>query len=232
LDNGSDQGTAWQLPAFDSASWSNGVAQLGYGDGDEQTVVKFGPNTANRYITTYFRKQFSVENASSITRLTLKLLVDDGAAVFLNGAPVVYFGLATNANYLMLATAQSDNLEDAWFSFAIEPSTLTNGVNTLAVEVHQASPSSSDLSFDLQLIATCDAGAIIPPKLTVTRVGTNEKLSWPAGAVGYVLEETDRLGAGSVWNSTAKPKQIVSDEFFVTNGLSESEKFYRLRKGQ
>ena len=220
------------MPAFDSASWSNGLAQLGYGDGDEQTLVKFGPNAANRYITTYFRKQFSVENVASITNLTLKLLVDDGAAVFLNGAPVVYFGLATNATYLTLATAQADALEDTRFSFAIEPSTLTNGANTLAVEVHQASPSSSDLSFDLQLIATYDPASVIPPKLNVMRVGTNEKVSWPAASAGYVLEETDQLGADSVWNSTAKPKQIVSDEFFVTNGLSESAKFYRLRKGQ
>jgi hypothetical protein len=232
LDKGTDQGTDWRMPAFDSSSWSNGVAQLGYGDGDEQTVVNFGPNTANRYITTYFRKQFNVENAGSITGLTLKLLVDDGAAVFLNGAPVVYFGLVTNATYLTLATAQSDNLEDTWFSFAIESSMVTNGVNTLAVEVHQSSPSSSDLSFDLQLIATYDAAAIIPPKLNVTRVGSSEKLSWPAAAAGYVLEETDRLGTGSVWISTVKPKQIVSDEFFVTNGFSESAKFYRLRKGQ
>jgi hypothetical protein len=229
LDKGTDEGTDWRTQAFDSSSWSNGVAQLGYGDGDEQTVVKFGGNTATKYITTYFRKEFSVEDAANITRLTLKLLVDDGAAVFLNGVPVVYFGLATNATYQTLAVAQSDNLEDTWFSFATEPSTLTNGMNTLAVEVHQASPSSSDLSFDLQLIATYEAAAMIPPKLNMTRVGNAERLSWPAAAVGYVLEETDRLGAGSNWISTPEPKQILNDEFFVMNSVSKGPRFYRLR---
>jgi len=229
LDKGTDQGTAWRMPAFNSLSWSNGAGQFGYGEGDEQTVVSFGPQPTNRYITTYFRKQFSVENVASITTLTVKLLVDDGAAVFLNGAPVVYFGLATNATYQTLATAQSDNLEDTWFSIAIEPSKLTNGVNILAVEVHQSSASSSDLSFDLQLIATFEAAAMIPPKLDVVRVGNAERVSWPAAAAEYVLDETDRLGAGSVWNSTSDPKQIFSDEFFVTNGASKGARFYRLR---
>ncbi|HEY2952833.1 MAG TPA: Ig-like domain-containing protein, partial [Verrucomicrobiae bacterium] len=53
LDNGSDQGTAWIAPAFDDSSWASGPAQLGYGDGDEATVVNSGP-TNNYYITTYF----------------------------------------------------------------------------------------------------------------------------------------------------------------------------------
>jgi hypothetical protein len=229
LDNGTDQGTAWRAPQFDSSSWSNGLAQFGYGDGDEQTVVSFGGNAANKYITTYFRKQFNVENAVSITNLTLKLLVDDGAAVFLNGAPVLYFGLATNATYRTQATAQSGSLEDTWLSFAVEPSQLTNGMNTLAVEVHQASVSSSDLSFDLQLVATYDAAAILPPELNVTRVGNAEKLSWPAAAGGYVLEGTDELGAGSVWSAAPGAIQILSDQFFVTNGASAGARFYGLR---
>ena len=42
LDNGSDQGTVWREPAFDDSSWQTGPAQLGYGDGDEATVVSFG----------------------------------------------------------------------------------------------------------------------------------------------------------------------------------------------
>src|SRR5688572_30332099 len=50
LDDGSDQGTAWQAPAFDDSSWSNGVPQLGYGDNDETTPIRFGPDEQNKYI--------------------------------------------------------------------------------------------------------------------------------------------------------------------------------------
>ena len=48
-DNGSDQGTAWRLPEgvgaglFDSSAWASGNAELGFGDGDETTIVNGGP---------------------------------------------------------------------------------------------------------------------------------------------------------------------------------------------
>ena len=35
LDNGSNQGTAWQAIGFNDSAWPSGPAQLGYGDGDE-----------------------------------------------------------------------------------------------------------------------------------------------------------------------------------------------------
>src|SRR5215218_7714607 len=88
LDNGSNQGTAWSANAFDDAAWAAGPAQLGYGDGDEATVVGFGPDSANKYITTYFRRSFNVNDAGAFAALTLRLLRDDGAVVYLNGAEV------------------------------------------------------------------------------------------------------------------------------------------------
>ena len=54
LDDGSDQGTNWSSRTFDDSGWASGPAQLGYGDGDENTVVEDGPNN-DRYVTTYFR---------------------------------------------------------------------------------------------------------------------------------------------------------------------------------
>jgi len=43
LDNGSDQGTAWRARSFNDGAWASGPAQLGFGDGDEATVVAGGP---------------------------------------------------------------------------------------------------------------------------------------------------------------------------------------------
>jgi len=45
LDNGSDQGTAWQAPDFNDSAWASGPAQLGYGDGDEATVINADLNS-------------------------------------------------------------------------------------------------------------------------------------------------------------------------------------------
>jgi hypothetical protein len=82
LDNGSDQSGAWTALAFSDAGWSNGPAQLGYGDGDERTLVSYGPNAGAKYITTYFRRAFSVADPAAFSALNLRLLRDDGAVVY------------------------------------------------------------------------------------------------------------------------------------------------------
>ncbi|HRI22394.1 MAG TPA: hypothetical protein PLA68_15640, partial [Panacibacter sp.] len=46
LDNGTNQGTAWAGTSFSDAAWASGNAQLGYGDGDEATVVGYGGNAS------------------------------------------------------------------------------------------------------------------------------------------------------------------------------------------
>src|SRR4051794_7573462 len=56
LDNGSNQGTAWNSLDFDDSNWKTGSGELGYGDGDEATVVSYGTNPKKKFITTYFRR--------------------------------------------------------------------------------------------------------------------------------------------------------------------------------
>ncbi len=88
LDDGSDQGTAWREAGFDDSGWEAGAAQLGYGDGDERTVVSFGPNSGNKFRTTYFRKSFVVDDLEQYEAAQIRLLRDDGAVVYLNGQEI------------------------------------------------------------------------------------------------------------------------------------------------
>jgi hypothetical protein len=155
LDNGSDQGTAWRAPGFNDSGWKIGTAQLGYGDGDEMTVVGYGPSASAKFITTYFRRAFTVTDASRYTRLTLRLLRDDGAVVYLNGIEVFRSNMPAGA--IGAGTRASESTPDArrFFEVTIDtgqnPALLTNGTNVMAVEVHQSSPGSSDISFDAEL---------------------------------------------------------------------------------
>src|SRR5712672_2077050 len=64
-DTGTDLGTDWRGTNYDDTAWASGPAQLGYGDGDEATVVSFGTDSNNKYPTTYFRLHFNVADASS-----------------------------------------------------------------------------------------------------------------------------------------------------------------------
>ena len=72
LDDGSDQGTAWRNTVFDDTLWSTGAAQLGYGGNGETTVVGFGPDPNNKYVTTYYRHAFAVPNAANVVDLNLR----------------------------------------------------------------------------------------------------------------------------------------------------------------
>ena len=156
LDDGSDQGTAWRQEGFDDSAWAAGPAQLGYGDGDEATLLSYGPDSSNKYTTTWFRKTFDVADAATLTGLTLELLRDDGAVVWLNGVEVARTnmpaGTVTSATRASSAIGGAN--ESTFLQFTLDPATLHTGTNTLAVEIHQASATSSDISFDLRLLAT------------------------------------------------------------------------------
>ncbi len=152
LDNGSDQGTAWRNPAFNDSAWNSGVAQFGYGEGDEQTLVSYGANPNSKHITTYFRKSFLANNTADFTNVVLKMAFSHGASVYLNGNLVANENLAPSAAYNTLATNMPVNLQSTWHIFNLAPQYLLEGTNTLAVEVHQCSLNSSNLSFDLQLL--------------------------------------------------------------------------------
>jgi hypothetical protein len=170
LDDGSDQGIAWSELGFDDSGWRLGPSQLGYGDGDESMVVGFGGDPANKFITTYFRHTFQVGDPFDITNLTLRLLRDDGAIVYLNGAEVVRANMPTGAvNHLTRAAAAVSGAEETvFFSYNINPSDyLQLGPNVLAVELHQSTPDSSDLSFDLQLLANTNYVSL-PPTVVIT----------------------------------------------------------------
>jgi hypothetical protein len=146
----------WVAPAFNDSSWPSGPAKLGYGDGDEATVVSFGSNANNKYITTFFRRSFSVSNAASVSALKVGLRRDDGAIVYLNGTEVFRSNMPEGD--ISFTTLASDVVggvdETTFYERAVDPSLLVEGINVLAVRVHQVNATSSDLSFDLYLTGT------------------------------------------------------------------------------
>lgn len=154
LDDGSDQGTAWTTLAFDDGGWRSGVAQFGYGDYDETTIVSYGPSSSSKFITTYFRRAFDVSNPAEIAALQLRLLRDDGAVVHLNGTEVFRSNMPGGAvGYRTLASGNAAD-ESSFLEAVLDPRLLLPGRNVIAVEIHQAAGNSSDISFDLELTAT------------------------------------------------------------------------------
>ncbi|MCC6584574.1 MAG: hypothetical protein IT271_12795, partial [Chitinophagales bacterium] len=132
LDNGIDQGITWTATGFNDASWANGNGQLGYGDGDESTVVGYGGNAANKYVTTYFRKNITIGSTATYLDYTLNVKRDDGIIVYIDGTEVYRNNIAAGAfNYLTLAANAADDGNTPQ-SVTLSLSQLPTGNHTIA----------------------------------------------------------------------------------------------------
>ncbi len=130
----------------DPATWASGTAELGYGDGDEQTTIPFGPNPNAKPVA---RFSHTMTIAGALVARTLQLRADDGAVVWVNGTEVVRDNVAAgpvNAS-TRAVTARAGAEESALRSFTIPASAFVSGANHIEVAVFQSSGSSSDLSF-------------------------------------------------------------------------------------
>lgn len=152
--NGTNQGTSWRNASFNDVSWSSGAAQLGYGDGDESTVVPYGPSATSKYITTYFRKTVNLSGVSTLSSISLQVKRDDGIVVYINGTQRYRNNMPTGTiGYTTLASATASNDGATWNSTTIPNTAFIEGNNIIAVEIHQRSASDSDISFDMQITA-------------------------------------------------------------------------------
>ncbi len=221
---GASPGATWFSTAFNDSAWLTAPAQLGYGDGDEGTVIPGGP-TGARFITTYFRRTFLIANASQIGQAAIRLLCDDGALVFLNGQELARVNLTTGGigNGTPATTDVAGANENAWQVFRFDPAKLVTGTNTFAVEVHQSSATSDDVSFDLQLLAYARTAI---PQLTLTPQASNLNILWPNWATTWELKSSVDLQSWPAVSGT--PTDNGSGQFQLTVPMGAAPKYYRL----
>ena len=212
LDNGTNAGTSWRSSTFNDILWKSGAAELGYGDGGERTTVSFGNSSLNKHVTTYFRTKFSASNVNKFGELELKLRRDDGAVVYLNGKEVVRSGMPGGTiNYLTFANNISGgDDETTYYSFPIDANSLVNGQNVIAVEVHQSSRTSSDISFDLELSGVQFSN---PNPLYLREAGLNTIKA--------------RVKNNNEWSALTEADFIVDAEPARTDNIVISEIHYR-----
>ena len=153
LDNGTSQdATDWNMPTAANAGWLTGVAPLGYGD-PVATTVSFGTDENNKFATTYFYKDVDV-NPSALTEFVeFGLRRDDGVIVYVNGVEVYRDNMpAEPTDFHTYASTTIGNADEKrYFTHKVPKTAFQTGVNRIAVEVHNADASSSDISFDLYI---------------------------------------------------------------------------------
>ncbi|MBB5353482.1 hypothetical protein HNR46_003743 [Haloferula luteola] len=206
LYDGSDAGTAWRERIFNDRFWPLGTAELGYGDGDEATVIPIHEVApGQKAATAYFRKHFTLDSLSGLAAAEISILYDDACAVYLNGVRIAG-DLPLDPAY----DAYSGNaVEELTSTVTVDPTWLMEGDNVIAVEVHQAGPTSSDLSLDLTF--------------RVTRsVATTPLILTGAGERPLRL----RCRAGSTWSALSEATFLLDTEPASPANLAISEIHY------
>jgi hypothetical protein len=229
--------SAWRTRSFDDSNWLMGPALLWVDTRSagpnpavqpRLTEMPTNPVTGHPFVTYYFRTHFVSSNGLAGTVLTFSNYLDDGAVFYLNGVEVrrafMPGGAVKNST---LANDYHCSSGDATcpYVFSLGGQPLTNlvaGDNVLAVEVHNYSTNSPDITFGTALWATTLVTP--PPTLKFMRSGDLTALYWNDS--GATLQRTDVLDpASNRWVNMAGPGAL--SPCLITNAVSG---FYRLRK--
>ena len=152
LDQGLDiSGAPWKKADYFDGFWTSGPAPLGYGLTNIATVIGYGGISTNRYVTTYFRSEFTMD-AVPLT-MTGRMMRTHGAILYLNGTeiarqnmpadPVSYSTLSSG----MVTGANATN----YFGFTIPTNALTVGRNLFTAELHLAAVTNTTAGFAVEL---------------------------------------------------------------------------------
>lgn len=139
--------TNWRNVNYNDNTWSSGLCSIGYGDNDDSTTI---PNPTT---SIYLRKYFSITDTSAISKALLHIDYDDGFVAYLNGIEIARAGLTgTPPNWNEYAADHEAQVYagGAYERFMIDyvtlKSAMKNGSNVLAIELHNFTNNSSDLT--------------------------------------------------------------------------------------
>lgn len=129
---------------FDDSEWLSGSGKMGYKDGDHSiydTEIS-GGDKGDHYATTYFRSKFEIDDLSAIDAIVARITFDDGFALYVNGSRI------STANLPSFEPDAYTNqyVNDSVVTVIIPKENLLEGTNLFAVEVHQCSQESSDMT--------------------------------------------------------------------------------------
>jgi hypothetical protein len=147
----------WNTLLFDDSGWQTGYYSIGYGDGDDSTIIAHTTSV-------YTRIPFIVEDKDNIDGIILNLDFDDGFVAFINGiefARVNMEAFGSETTYDQLADRSHEAeiyrhgrgmVPGYYIDDTLVSNHLKNGTNILSIEVHNDSVNGGDLSLDYELL--------------------------------------------------------------------------------
>ncbi len=146
---GSDAPKNWESIGFDDSQWPSGPTSIGYGDGDDKTLL----NMRGKFVRVYIRHRFEGKNLQGIKKLALVLNYDDAFIAYLNGQEVARGGVGSGRGPDAQGIASHEARGAEYFEIKDFAKLLRAGKNVLCIEGHNRSINSSDFTLDPFLVA-------------------------------------------------------------------------------
>jgi hypothetical protein len=233
-------GTAWRNRTYNDAAWPEGPGLLWVDQrtgGPNPAVQPRGeqmpanPGTHYPYTTYYFRTHFTFSGPAANTTLVFSNYIDDGAVFYLNGVELQRNNLpaapAVIANSTLASGYNCGGDATCPVVFSITGKLLTNlvqGDNVLAVEVHNYSATSPDVTFGTALL--CGRSDPGTPQLGYVWSSPYLTLYW--SQPGCTLQQCQDLDQKpETWADVPGP--ATRSPYTVTSDYSRPV-FYRLRR--
>lgn len=144
-DAGSNPNESWNATEFDDSQWPVGISQFGYGEADEATVLASGKTVY------FFRKKILIPDLSLLSDVFIHMVHDDGAIVYVNGLEAIRTEMIPMGTISLTTAARqsiNETHENNFYTYKINSNYFLEGMNTIAVSLHNRSSSDNDLSFD------------------------------------------------------------------------------------
>lgn len=199
--SGDDSPSSWTQPDFaasgglGAAGWKNAngpfgakygrIGDLGDGYLPQTLLEQHEPGTQTNHPSYFFRTTFTLTAAQAAGAVKGTLAYDDSLRVFVNGHRVAGFDDEAITDNLSFGGANAD--APLTGEFTAGPGTIVEGKNTLAFELHQGRPNSTDVYFGLDSLTTAEvagATAITDPVLQVGGDETSRLVSWMSASAG------------------------------------------------
>jgi hypothetical protein len=239
----------WNETGFDASGWNQGPGGFGYADGDDGTDLVGG------VLSVYARCPFQLTDASSIIGSILAMDYDDGFVAYLNGTEIARVNCGDVGTFFPYDAGATADHEAAgyqnlpWDFFQFDQTQISqlliDGENVLAIQFHNTSAFSSDMTGNALLILSNAAteiqteiapewlGLVIPPTpnfhtnfklsvgetISITMPGEDDEQSalLPSMQLGHVYQYN-----GGSWcvSATPTPGELNSNECFSSYELA------------
>jgi hypothetical protein len=228
----------WQAAGYNDSDWLSGPGLL-WADTrgaalspvqPKGTQMPINAATSHPFATYYFRTHFTFAGSASGLSLSFSNYLDDGAVFYLNGNEIYRQNMApapvaiSNATLAIAYNCGGD--ATCAVRFALSGNALTNlvvGDNVLAVEAHNYSAGSQDITFGSAL--ALERTFTLAPTPHLLRSDDVLMIYWNGS--GFILQEASQISPGD-WRDVSGP--VTNGPYALSlSGTNTQSRFFRIR---